>query len=242
MRITRVYFSGLLAENSSIDLPLETSHYLSNVLRLSINDSITLFNGDGYDYAAEIITIHKKIITVSIKHKTKNNNAPSLHIHLVQAVCRGEKMDLVIQKATELGVSAITPVFTEFTNVKLSSDRLIKKVEHWQKVANSACEQSGRADLVTINQPVKFEQLIRQDFAGAKVILSPHENQAVSIKATITSVNLLIGPEGGFSEQEVKQAVNNGFQPWQLGTRILRTETAGLTAIAVLQSRYGDLV
>ena len=240
MRITRVYCCSPLQPQQAFDLPDNVIHHLGSVLRAKVGDNISLFNGDGYDYPATIEQISKKSMTVLIADKIKNLAVPNFAIHLAQCVCRGEKMDFVIQKATELGVTKITPVVSEFGNVNLKHDRWEKKIAHWQKVANSACEQSGRADVVTVNAPIDFMAYVETDLAGEKLILCPEVKALLPSDTMPVAVNLLVGPEGGFSHSEISAAEKNGFSKWQLGPRVLRSETAGLAAISVLQYHWGD--
>lgn len=240
MRMTRIYFFSVIQLQQTLDLPESIIRHISCALRAKVGDAIILFNGDGYDYHARIDYISKKKLTVFILEKSDNNTAPSLEVHLAQCVCRGEKMDFVIQKATELGATEITPIVSEFGNVILNQERWQKKISHWQKIANSACEQSGRADMVTIHMPVKFIEFVSQSFSGAKLILSPEENSVLEGVQKIDAITLLVGPEGGFSENELKVSERNGFLPWQLGPRVLRSETAGLAAISVAQHKWGD--
>lgn len=240
MRLTRVYYGSPLSAEQTLDLPDDIIRHISNALRAKVGDKIILFNGDGYDYPATIEHISKKQLSVLVTDKINNVTAPVLNIHLAQCICRGEKMDFVIQKATELGVTQITPVISEFGNVTLKPDRWPKKISHWQKVANSACEQSGRADLVMVNCPVKFMDFVKHDFLGTKLILSPEANSPLETVSEPDTITLLVGPEGGFSQSEVNDAIKNDFLPWQLGPRILRSETAGLAAITMVQNKWGD--
>jgi 16S rRNA (uracil1498-N3)-methyltransferase len=239
MRITRVYLAHPLQIEQEFCLPEDATRHLVTVLRINVGEQVILFNGDGYDYLSVVTTAKKNNLAVKVIDKTLNLAKPQLNIHLAQAVCRGEKMDFVVQKATELGVSTITPIISEFSNVKLSADRWAKKVIHWQKVANSACEQSGRADLVQIQQPVDVHMFLQQPVEGEKLILNPTASAGLSVKSA-SAVTLLVGPEGGFSDIEIKAAEQQGYCAWQLGWRVLRSETAGLATISVLQALWGD--
>jgi 16S rRNA (uracil1498-N3)-methyltransferase len=179
---------------------------------------------------------------VRITEFDKADRESNLSIHLAIGISRGERMDLIVQKATELGVSEITPLFTERCEVKLSGERLDKKVNHWQQVAISACEQCQRNSLPSINAPVKIEQWQVNCDASLKLVLHHRTDQSLSdMPPPSGQVALLIGPEGGLSEREIEQAISLGFSPLALGPRVLRTETAPLAAISILQSLWGDM-
>lgn len=240
MRISRVFYPHTLQPQQTLCLPENITHYLATVLRVRVGDNIILFNGDHFDYPATIQQITKKALTVFIDDKIKNLTAPHLKIHLGQAICRGEKMDFVVQKSTELGVSTITPLISEFCNVQLKPDKWEKKQQHWQKIANSACEQSGRADQVIVNPPENYADFIRCQFTGEKFILAPKAKTTLLHELTPTQVTVLVGPEGGFSSDEINAAEQNHYKQWRLGPRILRSETAGLAAVSILQNVWGD--
>jgi 16S rRNA (uracil1498-N3)-methyltransferase len=240
MRTTRIYTSDTLSPNSELTLGEAASRHLHTVLRFSVGDALVLFNGDGFDYLATITSISKKKTSVNITVQQINVGVPTLKIHLYQGICRGEKMDWAIQKATELGVSEITPMFSTYCNVKIAADRWSKKLQHWQNIANSACEQSGRADIVAINLPQEFAAIIDADNGQQKFILCPEVKNTLPVKEAMQACTLLVGPEGGFSAEEVKAAEAKYFCSIRLGPRVLRSETAGLAAISVLQSQYGD--
>jgi len=240
MRSHRFYTDIALNKNTSVELPPEAAHHCAQVLRYKVTDQLTVFNGDGYDYSATVSAIEKKRCQIRIDSKSFSNNESPLKIHLIQGIARGDKMDLIIQKAVELGVIEITPLFTERCNVKLDKKRLDKKIIHWQKTIISACEQSGRSIIPQLNQPVSIEQLKLSKNTNT-VLLEPTANDTFSSITINDSVNLLIGPEGGFSDKDLAQARDLNIRGIKLGPRILRTETAGLSVIAILQNRYGDL-
>lgn len=240
MRSHRFYSSITLSLSEPILLPKEASHHCIQVLRYKEGDELVLFNGDGFDYLAQISLIEGKTCQVKIMAKISPNNESPLKIHLYQGIARGEKMDLIIQKSVELGVHQITPLFTERCNVKLDQKRLAKKHQHWQKVAISACEQSGRAFIPKINLPIQISQFkLQSDSIG--FYLQPNSTQSIHDNNNLTDVSLLVGPEGGFSDNEINQLKENRISGIQLGARILRTETAGLACIAILQSHFGDI-
>jgi len=238
MRTHRFFAAIDLIVDSSIFLPADAAHHCAQVLRYKIGDHLTLFNGDGFDYLARIELIEKKQCQVKITEKVSLNNESPLKINLIQGVARGDKMDLIIQKAIELGVSEITPFFTERCNVKLDGKRLEKKLTHWKKIIVSACEQSGRAIIPKLNDPIQIMKLAATE--NTSIYLEPKAEQVLSDLKLDNSVNLLIGPEGGFSEKDLAQLNYCGAKGIKLGPRVLRTETAGLSAISILQSQFGD--
>ena len=242
MRIPRVYSPQTMAIGDCIELEAGAARHLTSALRMSPGQFITLFNGQGGEYTAELIEAKKGKAKVSITNFDQVSRESSLSIHLAIGISRGERMDWIMQKATELGVSEITPLFTERCEVKLSGDRLEKRVGHWQQVAISACEQSQRNTVPLVNKPKKLEQWQASCDASLKLVL--HHRTKSSLTDTprpSAEVALLIGPEGGLSEREIEQAIALNFQPLALGPRVLRTETAPLAAIAILQSLWGDM-
>lgn len=241
MRITRIYQPINLIENQIITLDNHASHHLLNVLRLKSGTTLIIFNGQGGEYQAELINIEKKQAKIKIKNFSAIERESSLHIHLAQGISRGEKMDYIIQKAVELGVTEITPLFTEYGNVHLNEERLKKRVAHWQAIIISACEQCGRNHLPKINLPQRLFNWLPNCHDEFKLILDPQANKKISEYNKQNSVTLLIGPEGGLSDHEIAEAKRNNFLSLKLGPRILRTETAGLAAVAALQALWGDL-
>ena len=242
MRIPRVYSPQPMAVGDCIELEAGAARHLTSALRMSSGQLVTLFNGHGGEYTAELVEAKKGKATVRITEFDKTDRESNLSIHLAIGISRGERMDLIVQKATELGVSEITPLFTERCEVKLSGDRLDKKVNHWQQVAISACEQCQRNSLPSINAPVKIDQWQVNCDASLKLVLHHRTDQSLSdMPPPSGQVALLIGPEGGLSEREIEQAISLGFSPLALGPRVLRTETAPLAAISILQSLWGDM-
>ena len=244
MASTRLFVNDTLGSGIELQLGREQAHYLGRVLRLRDGDLLTVFNGDNGEFDARVASLAKNSATVVDDAPVETATESALKIHLVQGISRGERMDFVVQKATELGVKRITPVFSEYGVVKLDPARAAKRNDHWQSVAISACEQSGRIRPPLIDAPVDLNTWFG---AGAKeadsdLILRPGASTPLpSIAAPVTKVCLLISPEGGFSDKEYGDADIAGFAAVSLGPRILRTETAALTAIAVAQSCWGDL-
>lgn len=242
MTLTRIYQALPLALHTSQSLNDNASHYLTHVLRARVGDNITLFNGQGGEYTAVITHMDKKGVDVDIIAFAAREVESPLVIHLAQGIARGEKMDFIVQKAVELGVHSIIPLFTERCNVKLDGEREKKRIQHWQSVAISACEQSGRNRVPLIAAPNTLVSWLPKAQAQHGFVLSPHvsnklSNYAVPQPAELT---LLIGPEGGLSESEISLAVSHGFLSLNLGPRVLRTETATIAALSALQAYYGD--
>jgi len=239
----RIFQPVTLQKNQAFMLDKRGSHYLATVLRVKINDEVTLFNGMGGEWQARIIHISKQGITCEPQIFNAENRESPLMIYLFQGISRGEKMDFTIQKAVELGVHKIFPLFSERCNVKFDAERSQKRLSHWQGVLVSACEQSGRNILPTISEPDTFNHSVDKFLDCSRLILTPTGHQKIADLdcANIPQLCIFIGPEGGFSRAEIKLALNRGFQSVSLGPRILRTETAGLAALAMLQSRLGDM-
>ena len=242
MRIPRVYSPQTLEVGDCIELEAGAARHLTSALRMSSGQLITLFNGQGGQYGAELIEAKKGKATVTIKSFEAIERESPLGIHLAIGISRGERMDWIVQKATELGVSEITPLFTERCEVKLSGDRLEKKISHWQQVAISACEQSQRNTVPEINTALKIDQWQANCDASLKLVLHHRtESHLADMPKPSGQIALLIGPEGGLSEREIELSIAQDFQPLALGPRVLRTETAPLAAISILQSLWGDM-
>jgi 16S rRNA (uracil1498-N3)-methyltransferase len=243
MRTVRIYQPGTYAIGESIELSPGAAQHVGKVLRMQPKEQLTLFCGDNREFAATITHVLKKGIVVHIDDITPMNRESPCTIHLAQGIPRGDKMEWIVQKATELGVTQITPLLTQHGSVKHDQTRLEKKQHQWQAIAISACEQSGRNIVPIIQMPCSFEQYLQQqNTTSNKWILDPYS--AHTFKSQIkpsTNISLLIGPEGGFHEDEIQLAKNATFQPLSLGPRILRTETATIAALSILQALAGDL-
>ena len=240
MRIPRVFTPQALILNSTLELAEAQSHYLSKVLRMQSGRELILFNGEGGEYSAEIFAVHKKQLEVLVKDFLPENRQSPLNLELAIGVSRGERMDWVLQKATELGVTKITPLITERTEVKLSGERADKKMEHWQQIIISACEQCQRNILPELSEPQNFSDWIDTCDAELKFVLHHRNNQGFSKDKSAKNISLLIGPEGGLDNDEIAQAVAKNFSPLTLGPRVLRTETAPVAAISLVQYLWGD--
>ncbi len=242
MRQTRIYTPQSLCVADTIELTGSTSHYLARVLRASRGDSIKVFNGDGQEFSGQVVDVQRQCVTVRLLNSRVPAMESPLRVTLVQAISRGERMDYSLQKATELGVSCIQPVSSQRVEVHMDEKRQAKRMTHWRAVMTSACEQSGRAVLPELKSPCCVDDwLIAQD-PSRRLVLDPGATLKLSsLQITSNEVSVLVGPEGGLSGEELDRVKAAGVTPVSLGARILRTETAGPVAIAVLQACSGDL-
>jgi 16S rRNA (uracil1498-N3)-methyltransferase len=249
MSTPRFYCPPPLPSGTTFELPPAAAHHASRVLRLRIGDAVHVFDGDGKEIQGVILEISgKRVLLGKLKTCTAGRESP-LHIVLAQAMCSSEKMDWVVQKATELGAAEIQPIQTQRSVTKLSAERAEKRTEHWHGVAIAACEQCGRNVLPIVHAPLEFSAWLAQmrdapmspNLPGSKLILLPQGATALhELPRPQGTVTLLIGPEGGFTTDEEQLAQHAGFIPIRLGARILRTETAAVAGIAVLQTLWGD--
>ncbi len=240
MRIPRVYTPQTLSVDSSIDLESQASNHLGRVLRMSENDPVELFNGNGRSYDALIINITKKCVTLKVTATQHTPKQSPLQTHLGLAMSKGDRMDYAIQKATELGIHEITPLMGERSELKLKGERAEKKVQHWMQVAVSSCEQCQRNILPKINPIKDLNAWINEAEADLKLVLHHRAEQQISDLPKPSSVAFLIGPEGGLSESEIDMAINKNFEPLLLGPRVLRTETAPVVLLSTAQLLWGD--
>ncbi|MEY4642168.1 MAG: hypothetical protein RLZZ227_2162 [Pseudomonadota bacterium] len=239
MRISRIYCKHVLACGDDIVLEGQTAHYLGKVLRLPVDAALILFNGDGHEYAATIVSVDKKTCTVRIAARSTPPTESRLYTVLGLGISRGERMDYAIQKSTELGVSVIAPLFTEHCEVKLNDERREKRQEHWQQIAISACEQSGRVRVPEVLAPQALATWVRSKPAELCLVFDHEQAAALTGQRPQGGVALLIGPEGGLSPAEIALAQGAGFSGVALGNRVLRTETAPVAALSVLQYLWG---
>jgi len=240
MRLTRLFVPETLQINTEIPLNSDSSHYLTNVLRLRVDTSIIVFNGQGGEYSAIISDVKKKQATLKIEHFHDISRESPLKLHLVQAVSKPEHMDYAIQKAVELGVSRITPLLTK-RSPPLAKNRFEKREQHWYKIIQNACEQCGRTILPQLDNIIVFDKWIDETSEQNSVFFLPDAKQSLSQSVIPTHpIQLIIGAEGGFSDEEV-QLLNQKYQAAHLGTRILRTETAAVTVLSLCQGLWGDL-
>jgi len=244
MRLTRVHVDLPLAPGMELSLPEAPAVHLARVLRIGVGDACVLFNGDGRDYAARVVASGKRELRVAVTDAVAIESESPLRIMLLQGIARGEKMDLILQKATELGVAEVRPLGSQRSEVKLDATRGAKRLAHWRNVVVAACEQSGRATVPPVAAPGSLaEVLAGLPAGGVRLTLDPEGTLAISsLEVPATAPLLLaVGPEGGWSPADRDQLREAGFQGLRLGPRILRTETAGLAAIAALQAGFGDL-
>jgi 16S rRNA (uracil1498-N3)-methyltransferase len=242
MRIPRIYTPQALSPQQDLILEDDAAHHIARVLRMAAGAELALFNGDGNEYAARIFSVDKKQVVIAIERAAIAERESPLHIHLGIAISKGERMDWIIQKATELGVSQITPLISERVEVRLQGEREEKRLAHWRGVVIAACEQCLRNRLPLVDNVTSFSKWIADVRADAKFVL--HHRSATALDARHEKpkdVALLIGPEGGLSDSEIALAERYAFAGLRLGPRVLRTETAPLAALSVLQYLWGDL-
>ena len=238
MRLSRFFIDAPLSLGEH-PLPEAQAHYIGRVLRMAEGDALQVFDGSGTEFRGTLLEVGKKRVTVQLTESFAGQVESPLHIHLGQGLSRGERMDWAIQKATELGVNEITPIFSERCEVRLKDERADKRLMHWRQVAISACEQCGRSRVPVIHPPLLLADWIKQTQAELKLVLHPVAEPLVH-HAKPASLAFLIGPEGGLADAEVDQAHGAGFLPARLGPRVLRTETAPVVALAVAQQLWGD--
>lgn len=243
MRLARIYQQQPLNSGKTIHLSKEAAHHLVRVLRLDVGAEFILFNGEGGEFKARITSVQKNSVSAQIGTFNPIDNESSLQIILAQTLVKPEKMDYVLQKSVELGVTHIIPLITERCLLpKLSPERWEKRLAHWQAILINACEQSGRTKIPTVTRAVAFKTALQQIKADIRVILAPNATQTLpQLAKSCHCAAVLVGPEGGWSESEMKSALAADYLPVQLGPRILRTETAGLVALTLLQAAYGDI-
>jgi len=243
VRLIRVHVDASLAPGARVTLPGAATAHLRRVLRLEPGDAVTLFNGDGADYPSRIAAFGRGAAEAEVTGRVAAHAESPLAITLVQGIARTERMDLVVQKATELGVAAIVPVATTRGVVRLDAATRARKRAHWQGIAVAACEQCGRARVPVVAEPRSLEAFLGDPPPeGARLLLSPDAQVSLAAVAQgAAPIALLIGPEGGLEESERLAATAAGWRACRLGPRVLRSETAAIAALAVLQSVAGDL-
>jgi 16S rRNA (uracil1498-N3)-methyltransferase len=240
VRKIRLFTPQQLPDNQPIALDPQAAHHLASVLRARVGDRVTLFNGDGWDVDGEVTAIERRAVTVLLGKRSPVDQRSPVASHIGLCLSKGERFDWAIQKATELGVHRITPLFSERTEVRLKGDRLSKKTTHWQGIVRSACEQCQRGHIPEVTAPMDLEAWVGSVDADLKLVLHHHQPAGLPEQPP-TSVALLIGPEGGLTDAEVAAAEEQGFSRWCIGPRVLRTETAPLVALTAIGARWGDL-
>ncbi|MGH8145308.1 MAG: 16S rRNA (uracil(1498)-N(3))-methyltransferase [Rhodanobacteraceae bacterium] len=245
MRIPRLYVDSRLVPGEDTGLPAQAAAHVVRVLRLRPGDAVALFNGDGNEYPARLLVASTRGATAHIESCLRATAESPLRITLAQALARGEKMDWIVQKATELGVATIVPLATERSEVKLDDKRASKRFEHWRAIAIAACEQSGRAIVPSIEAPLALDTWLASRASGKdeiRLVLHPGANRSTrALQPAPRTLTLAVGPEGGFGNRDLEALHEAGFRDLSLGPRILRTETAGVAAMAALQALHGDL-
>jgi 16S rRNA (uracil1498-N3)-methyltransferase len=244
MPLPRLFSTERLQPHATVSLDGERAHYAGRVLRLRAGDELIVFDGSGGEYGARIDQVTKREMHISTGSHVAREAESALQLHLVQALAKGEKMDFVVQKATELGAVRISPVHTDHSVVKLAGERAAKRRDHWQKVAQSACEQCGRNRVPIVDAPQSLLNWMGDNAASElpRFMLQPGASDSLAaLRPNGPGVILLVGPEGGFSEAEYARAAAAGLQAVRLGPRILRTETAAIAALSAAQAAWGDL-
>ena len=240
MERPRFFTSQVLAEGAEIALEADPARHIARTLRMQPGDSLVLFNGDGLEYTGEIVYADRKRVDVRCHASAEPRRESPLAIELAIGMSRGDRMDWVVQKATELGVTSISPLQTARSGLNLRGERLQKKLGHWQRVAASACEQCGRNCLPALNPPQSLENWVASAAPPLRLVLDHRAVDTSPWPMAPSAIALLVGPEGGLESGELDSARAQGFRVLALGPRIMRTETAPLAAISVLQARWGD--
>lgn len=241
MRSIRLFTPQPLSPDSEVALDEVAGGHLIRVLRAKVGDPVTLFNGDGRDWQGTITNANKRGATVALSDFTEPATESPLTTHLGLCLSKGERFDWAVQKATEMGVSSITPLFSERVDVKLPADRIPKRVAHWQQIAASACEQSFRTVVPDVHAPTPLADWLKIVDGDVRLVLHHHDGGGGLPERAPASVALLVGPVGGLTDAEVSEAIESGFQQIKLGPRVMRTETAPAVALAIIGARWGDL-
>jgi 16S rRNA (uracil1498-N3)-methyltransferase len=241
--LTRIYFPDRIPDHGRCALPAAKAHHVTHVLRLAAGDAVVLFDGAGHAWDAVIATCSRGEVTVQVGGQRAEDRESPLQVMLAQAVSSGERMDYTIQKAVELGVSAIQPLMAERCVVRLSGERALKRVAHWQSVVIAACEQCGRNRVPEVRPLLSLREWLDATSADATIRLLLAPEGAVALRELphpTAAVTVLAGPEGGFTATEVADALRSGYRPLRLGPRVLRTETAAVALLAAMQAKWGD--
>lgn len=241
MRVPRIFVEADLGAGLNVSLDEQATRHLVTVLRRAAGDPVILFNGNGRDYPATIRTLSRRSVLIEINEEAPAMAESPLQVHLGIGMSRSQKLDLVLQKATELGASRITPLICERSVLRLDPEKTIKRMQHWNGVLRSSCEQCGRARIPKLDPPTAITDWTRQLEVDLKLYLDPEGGTLPETPASPASLALLNGPEGGITDQEHRTALENGFIGVQAGPRVLRTETAPIVGLTIAQYRWGDL-
>jgi 16S rRNA (uracil1498-N3)-methyltransferase len=239
--MTRVYVPGALAVDSEVELSEAAARHLGQVLRIRSGEGVVLFNGEGGEYEARVTAVERRRVCVHVGRHAAVERESALRITLAQCVSKGDRMDYTVQKAVELGAAAIVPLLSTRSVVRVDSERWEKKLDHWNGVITNACEQAGRTRIPRLEPVRRLDSWLAAAPPGLSLVLVPGGAHTLKTLKPAAEVTFLAGPEGGLAEDEIAQAVRAGFTPVGLGPRILRTETAGVAALAALQTLWGDL-
>tara|TARA_B100000902_G_C27054261_1_gene785727 strand:- start:68 stop:823 length:756 start_codon:yes stop_codon:yes gene_type:complete len=238
----RLYINSTIIVGNEIHLKMDRMHYIVSVLRLTIDDSLIIFDGSGHEYFAEIIQINKKHVTLVPRELTYYEKPSSRIIRIGQCLIKKSKMDLMFQKTTELGVNVIVPLVSKYSVIKIKKSNEKSKKDHWERIARSACEQCGRNYTPKIENPISIDKFINEKNTNIKIILDPTSSKNFNeINPQDRNIDILIGPEGGFNNKEIEAADKNKFVRVSMGPRTLRAETAAISAISIIQSLWGDM-
>ena len=241
MRNPRIYNPHPMAVQTVLELTDSAANHVGKVLRMRPEDPLILFDGQGNAFQGKVESVSKKTVAVFLESRQNKDIESPLSIHLGQSMSRGERMDYAIQKATEVGVTEITPLFSERCEVKLNKERQEKRIRHWKQVAISACEQCGRNRVPVINNLMPVDEWMAQQSSDLKFVLHHRTERKLEGYEKPVSISLLIGPEGGLTAEEILRAEEAEFNALALGPRVLRTETAPVSAITLMQYLWGDL-
>ncbi|QOW49120.1 MULTISPECIES: 16S rRNA (uracil(1498)-N(3))-methyltransferase [unclassified Acinetobacter] len=234
----RFYIEADLTVDTTVELTETVFHHWVKVLRAQVGETATLFNGQGGEYHVELVEIAKKSATVQVLQFNPSNRTPHFTALLGQVMSKGDRMDYAIQKAVELGVSEIQLLTSERCEMRLKYDRDQKKLDHWQGIAIAACEQCGLNIVPKVLPPLSLEKWLESDLPTTKLVLAPNKDEIDVLADADPQFALLIGPEGGLSEAEISAANEKGFVNWCIGERVLRTETAPVVALSILNYKF----
>jgi 16S rRNA (uracil1498-N3)-methyltransferase len=244
VRLTRVHVAGPLVCGERVRLQGNAASHITRVQRLRVGAALVVFDGNGGEYQGSIDKAHGGEVLVAVGARADTERESPLAVTLAQGISRGERMDLVVQKATELGVSRLVPLLTERSVVRLTAQQSDRKVNHWRAIVVAACEQCGRNRLPSVAAPLPLAEFLKGSAAaaGTRLLLSPSGTATLEdLPQPGAGITVLVGPEGGLTDEEEKSAGAAGFATLRLGPRVLRTETAAIAALALLQRQFGDL-